>query len=445
MPPVRPGTSFTNVAMNHFTMTPLKGPLDAKVRVPGSKSLTNRAMVTAALARGTSTLRHVLFADDTVRMMDALRALGFAVRADETAAQAVITGGGGHIPATDAHIDCAAAGTVMRFGAALCALGDGRYRLDGVARMRERPVAELVDALRLLGALVEYEGRDGYPPVIVHARGLAGGTVDFDSPPSSQMVSAILLAAPAARSDVMVEIAGELVSKPYVQMTLAVLRAFGAEVIEADGRRFIVPAPQPLKSTEYVIEPDASNASYFLAAPAIAGGRVTVEGLGTNSVQGDARFVDVLERMGCVVTREPTRLTVHGPPDGARLRGIDVDLNDMPDMVQTLAVAALFAEGPTTIRNVANLRLKETDRLAAVATELRRVGAEVDELADGLVMTPPAQIRPATIQTYEDHRMAMSFALLTLAAPGVEIADPSCVGKTFPDFFDRFMAMCGRT
>lgn len=431
--------------MKTFKMSPPGRPLDAIVRIPGSKSLTNRALVAAALASGESTLRNVLIADDTRRMMDALRVLGFDVRADESGATAVVSGAGGHVPAGEADIDCGAAGTVMRFGTALCALGEGRYRLDGVPRMRKRPIGDLVDGLRLLGALIEYEDIEGYPPVIVHGQGLAGGTVSFDSPPSSQMVSAILLAAPAARNDVFVEIDGELVSRPYVRMTLAVLRAFGAEVLDAEDRRFIVPAPQPLRATEYAIEPDASNASYFLASPAIAGGRVTVEGLGTSSVQGDARFVDVLERMGCVVAREATRLTVEGPPSGARLRGVDVDLNDMPDMVQTLAVVALFAEGKTTIRNIANLRVKETDRLAALATELRRVGADVGELADGLVISPPPQVTPATIQTYDDHRMAMAFALLTLAVPGVRIADPSCVGKTVPDFFDRFEAMGTRT
>jgi 3-phosphoshikimate 1-carboxyvinyltransferase len=260
------------------------------------------------------------------------------------------------------------------------------------------------------------------------------------------MISALLMAGPYARGDVFVEIRGQLVSEPYVAMTMAVMADFGVEVISQTtdaAAKYIVAAAQRYRGREYPIEPDASNASYFLAAPAVAGGRITVRGLGTASVQGDARFVDVLERMGCTIERGPTELTVHGPHTGTWLRGIDIDLNDMPDMAQTLAVVALFAEGPTRIRNVANLRLKETDRLAALACELGRLGATVEVHADGLTIDPPPEITPAAIDTYNDHRMAMSFALAGLGIDGIVINDPGCVSKTFPDFFERWERMVG--
>lgn len=428
--------------MGHFEMRPLNRPLNALVRVPGSKSLTNRALVAAALARGTSTLTNLLVADDTERMLDVLQALGIDLCVASERHKATVTGCGGHIPAGEAELFTGGAGTVMRFATAMCAAGHGTYRLDGDAQMRQRPIADLVAALRSLGALVDYEGREGFPPVVVHARGLAGGTVSFESPPSSQMVSAVLLAAPCARSDVFVEVAGALPSEPYLAMTLEVMDAFGVTVVHEALRRFIVPAPQIYQSRTFAIEPDASNASYFLAAPAVAGGQVTVEGLGTDSVQGDARFVHVLEQMGCVVQRAPSRLTVGGPPAGSPLKAVNVDLNDMPDMVQTLAVVALFADGPTRIRNVANLRFKETDRLAALGTELSRLGATVELYDDGLVVVPPKAIEPAHVRTYDDHRMAMSFSLLCLVQDGVVIAGAECVRKTFPDYFERFSEMC---
>lgn len=432
--------------MSAMMLHPPAGPLNAVVRVPGSKSLTNRALVVASLADGTSALTGLLLADDTRHMVDCLRALDIGLTVDETQHTAAVRGCGGHIPATDAKLYCGNSGTTMRFCTAMASLGIGTYRMEGVQRMYERPIGSLIDALRRLGGRFEYLLSEGYPPLNVHAVGLTGGQVVFSSAPSSQMISGLLMAAPYARSDVFIDVRGPMVSAPYVEMTLSVMEAFGVEVVAqagTDGSKYIVAAPQRYTGRDFTIEPDASNASYFLAAPAVAGGRVTVEGLGSSSVQGDARFGDVLERIGCRIDREATRLTVHGPPAGRRLAGIDVDLNDMPDMVQTLAVVALFAAGPTRIRNVANLRLKETNRLAALSTELSRLGASVDMHADGLTIHPASAITPAAIDTYDDHRMAMSFTLATLAADGITINDPGCVSKTFPDFFDRWQAMLG--
>lgn len=429
--------------MKTYEVRPVHHPLEATVRIPGSKSLTNRALVAAALADGTTRMANILLADDTRYMIDALRSLGVPIRVDEPECRLEITGIRGSWPNAEASLFCGNAGTVMRFLAAACCTGQGTYTLDGIERMRQRPIGGLVDALLELGAHVEYTGQPGYPPIEIHARGLRGGKVSFDSPPSSQLVSALLMAAPYATQDVYIEIEGEVVSQPYLAMTQRVMEAFGVQLVEHKMRKFIVPAPQRYRATEYDVEPDASNATYFLAAPAIVGGSVTVEGLGTDSVQGDAHFVDVLEQMGCGVQRSPRRFTVTGP--AGRLKGIDIDLNAMPDTAQTLAVVALFAEGPTRIRNVANLRVKETDRLAALATELTKLGAEIEVFEDGLIVHPPGSILPSAIHTYDDHRMAMSFALAGLAADGIVIKDPACVNKTFPDYFQRLEAMCAQS
>lgn len=423
-------------------MKPATGPLAATVSLPGSKSLTNRALVAAALADGTSVLSGVLDADDTRLMVEALRALGVASTWDTAAGRMEVSGCGGHLPASEARLLCGNAGTVMRFCAALCALGEGRFELTGDARMQERPIGELVDALRAFGAGIEYLRLEGYPPLVVHARGLSGGTISLGRPISSQFASAIMLASPCARSDVMIEMDAATPSRPYLRMTAAVMERFGTSLLTQfrDDIRIIIPAPQRYEATNDRIEPDASNATYFWAASAIAGGRVTVEGLGADSVQEDVRFVDVLERMGCRIDRQAGATTVHAPADG-KLSGVEVDLNDMPDAVPTLAVVALFADGPTTIRNVANLRVKETDRLAALTNELTKLGAGVDERPDGLTIHPPDVLKPATLDTYHDHRMAMGFALAGLRQPGVRIRDPECCRKSFPDFFARFERM----
>jgi 3-phosphoshikimate 1-carboxyvinyltransferase len=423
--------------MSSLPIKPLAGPVDAVVDVPGSKSLTNRALIVAALANGTSTLNNVLFADDTHRMLDALQALGLRMQTIVDDTRVIVIGCNGMIPNTEADLFCGNAGTTMRFCAALTALANGTYRLDGVPRMRERPIGQLAAALETLGARVEYEINDGYPPIIVHGKGLDGATVHFDDPPSSQLVSAILMVAPYARNDVFIDIAGPLISKPYVRMTTQVMADFGVHALDEKMQRFIVSAPQRYTARTYDIEPDASNATYFLAVPALVGGTVTVRGLGTQSVQGDANFVDVLEAMGCTIDRNSNDLTVHAPPAGQKLKGIDVDLNAMPDTAQTLGILALFADGPTTIRNIASLRVKETDRIDAMATELTKLGAKTETTEDSIKIHPPEKISPATIDTYDDHRMAMAFALAGLAADGVVINDPECVNKTFPNYFDR--------
>lgn len=430
--------------MKSYHCRPADRPLDATVTLPGSKSITNRALLIAALADGQSILKGVLLAEDTLLMIDALRTLGIRISVDEAAGVAEVTGCGGHVPSSGAELFCGNSGTTIRFCSALASLARGRFTLDGIARMRERPIAALGDVLNALGAGIEYADRPGYPPLTIHASGLSGGKVGIHDVPSSQMISALLMVAPYAAQDIMVEATGNLPSLPYVRMTTAVMERFNVVVLEnylgepCEEARFVVEAPQRYQGTTYAVEPDASNATYFLASAAIAGGSVTVRGLGTASIQGDARFVDVLEKMGCKIKRASDSLTVSSPSDGRRLCGVDVDLNAMPDAVQTLSVVALFAEGPTTIRNIANLRLKETDRIRALCNELSKLGAKVEEEADSLIIHPPDVIQPALIETYEDHRMAMSFALVGLRVDGIVIQNPDCCRKTFPDFFQRF-------
>ncbi|HKQ50187.1 MAG TPA: 3-phosphoshikimate 1-carboxyvinyltransferase [Phycisphaerae bacterium] len=415
---------------------PLGRPVDRTVRLPGSKSLTNRALLVAAMARGRSELDGVLQAEDTELMADALAGLGVPVLIQRSAQRAAVEGRGGHWPNTEANIECGNAGTVIRFVTAACAAGQGDYVLDGSVRMRQRPIGALVDALRDLGAQIGYGEREGYCPLQVRARGLRGGTVVFDRPVSSQYVSALLMAAPLAANDVMISVEGALPSDPYVRMTLGVMEAFGVSVVEDQMRRFVVPAPQVYSATHYAIEPDASAASYFFAAAALTGGRVTIEGLGSGSVQGDIGFVNLLERMGCRVAMESQQTTVWGTREGS-LAGIDADLGAMPDVAPTLAVVAAFAAGPTRIRNVANLRIKESDRLAALATELGHLGVPTELHDDGITVAPVTRPVAGKIDTYGDHRIAMSFALAGLRIDGVVIRDPSCVNKTFPEFFGR--------
>ncbi|MDR7420736.1 MAG: 3-phosphoshikimate 1-carboxyvinyltransferase [Armatimonadota bacterium] len=410
---------------------PLAAPPDTVVSVPGSKSLTNRALVIAALGDGTSHLRNTLYSDDTVVMAESLRRLGFEVDADATSSVMRVAGRGGAIPAAEADLFVGNAGTAARFLTAMVCLGRGRYRLDGVARMRERPIGDLADALRQLGAVVT--ATNGSLPLVVEARGLRGGLAVVSGEVSSQFVSALLMAAPYASGDVEIEVAGRLVAAPYVEMTLAVMEAFGVTVARTGRWRFRIRAGQRYRARAYDVEPDASGAAYFFAAAAITGGRVTVRGVPPASLQGDAQFVGILEHMGCRVERGEAGLTVTGT---GSLAGVDVDLGSMSDQTMTLAAIAPFAHGPTRIRGVAHIRHQESDRLAATAAELRRIGQDVEELDDGLLIRP-RPVRPAVIQTYGDHRIAMAFAVTGLRAPGLAIADPGCVAKTFPDFFDR--------
>jgi 3-phosphoshikimate 1-carboxyvinyltransferase len=421
--------------MSSIEIQPARAPVVASIRPPGSKSLTNRALACAALARGTSTLLGVLASEDTAVMIDALAQLGIAIRVDDARHVAKVTGCGGRIPATAADLYVANSGTTVRFLTALVSLGHGTFRLHGTPRMHQRPIEDLLAALAALGVRAESEAGNGCPPVVVHAAGLAAANTTIRGDVSSQFLSGLLMAAPCAAADdasqaLEIDVVGPLVSKPYVAMTLAVMRAFGAKIDhDPNWQRFTV-ARSGYQAKTFEIEPDASAASYFWAAAAITGGKVTVEGLGKASLQGDVAFCDCLEKMGCTVRDEPAGLTV----EGGTLVGIDVDMNATSDTVQTLAAVALFARGPTNIRNVAHIRHKETDRIAALAIELEKLGATVEERADGLRIVP-GPLRGAQIDTYDDHRMAMSLALVGLKLPGVVINDPECTAKTYPDFW----------
>ena len=415
--------------MESLEIQPVAGPVSGRVRPPGSKSLTNRALVAAALAGGKSRLFRALRSEDTQVMIDSLIRLGVAVQPDPATPALDVFGCAGRLPASKAQLYIGNSGTTVRFLTALAALGHGEFRLDGALRMRQRPIQDLLDALRSLGVDARSESGNGCPPVVVHGRGLPGGKATVRGDISSQFLSGLLLAAPYAEQPVELTVEGPLVSQPYVLMTLAVMRAFGVTVEGPELNRFEVPrtAYQPC---EYSIEPDASAASYFFATAAVTGGRVAVEGLSRGSLQGDVAFCECLAKMGCDVDYQSSATTVLGRP----LRGIDVDMNAISDTVQTLAVVALFAEGPTTIRNVAHIRHKETDRIGNLATELRKLGATVEELSDGLRIAP-APLHGARIETYNDHRMAMSLAVAGLKVPGVVILDPRATEKTYPDFF----------
>jgi len=416
--------------------SPLAAVPRATVRVPGSKSITNRALLLAALSepgRG-SELRGVLQSEDTEVMMAALRELGFHVCADWHVGSVTVKRGLGEspIPATSADLFVANSGTSMRFLTAMVSLGKGRYRLDGVARMRERPIDDLLAALRQLGVAATSERGDGFPPVIVETSGLKGGNVTIQGHVSSQFLSGLLMAAPLAAREITIAVNGALVSAPYVEMTLELMWQFGVHVdYDDDLTYFEVPCHPWYDSKILDVEPDASAASYFFGAAAITGGSVYVPQLARNSLQGDIDFLDVLKRMGCRIDEREGALGILGGP----LRGIDVDMNDISDTVMTLGAVACFAEGPTTIRNVGHIRHKETDRLAALSAELRRVGATVEEHDDGLTIIP-GPLHGAEIETYNDHRMAMSMALVGLKVPGIVIKNPGCVAKTYPRFFE---------
>jgi 3-phosphoshikimate 1-carboxyvinyltransferase len=421
---------------DRLQIVPLRNNPRAEIRVPGSKSITNRALVLAALASNEDgcQLCGVLRCEDTEVMIEALRALGFGVEAHWRASPPLVRVRRDNlfrpIPAQKADLFVGNSGTTMRFLTALVSLGHGRYRLDGVARMRERPIEDLLSALRKLGVQAHSERGDGFPPVLVETTGLRGGRVRIKGDLSSQFLSGLLMAAPLAREEVVIEVDGPMVSTPYVTMTVEMMKGFGVRVDCERDMRFVVPGRQEYVRHGFDVEPDASAASYFWAAAALTGGRVTVPGLGLQSLQGDVRFVKILKEMGCQVDQSKHFTTV----SGGALAGTDVDMNDISDCVMTLAAVACFAKGPTTIRNVAHIRHKETDRLRALATELRRIGAGVEEFADGLTIIP-GPLHGAEIETYNDHRMAMSMALVGLRVPGIVIKNPGCVAKTYPAFF----------
>jgi 3-phosphoshikimate 1-carboxyvinyltransferase len=419
-------------------VTPAAGPLDATVGIPGSKSLTNRALVCAALAEGTSTVDGALVADDSEAMRTALAGLGAGIARDPSSGRLLVTGTGGRLRPGPLALDMRLSGTTSRFLLPVVALGEGEYRIDGAPPLRARPMGPVLDGIRTLGAEVRDEGEPGCLPVtIVAPGGLDGGEVAVAGDMSSQFLSGLLLAAPYARGGVRLRLTTTLVSRPYVELTQAVMGAFGVDV----GPDLDVPAGR-YRATAYVVEPDASTASYFLAAAALVGGRVTVKGLGEGTRQGDARLADLLAAMGAAVERTATTTTVTGT---GRLRGLGrVDLADMPDMAQTLAVLAPFGDGPTEVTGVGFIRGHETDRIAAVVTELGRLGVAARETDDGFVVEPGTP-RPARVATYDDHRMAMSFALVGLRVPGVEIEDPDCVAKTFPGFWAALDGLSGRS
>jgi 3-phosphoshikimate 1-carboxyvinyltransferase len=406
------------------------GPLDAVVRIPGSKSLTNRALVCAALAEGASEITGALEADDTVAMVEGLQALGIEVDARWAEARIRVGGCAGRPPAELALVDARLSGTTSRFLLPVAALGAGTVRVDGSLGLRARPMGDAVAALRALGATATEVGEPGHLPIEVTDGPLAGGEVALPGDTSSQFLSGLLLAGPAMRTGLSVRVTTDLVSQPYVAMTTAVMAAFGVDVERPDERTWRV-APTAYRGTRWSVEPDASAASYAFAAAAIVGGRVTVEGLGRRSLQGDLAFVDLLARMGAAVDQDDDRTTVTGT--GA-LHGIEADLSDLSDTAQTLAVVAAFADSPTRITGIGFIRGKETDRVGHVVRELQRAGLAAEEEADGYVVHPGVP-RPATIETYDDHRMAMAFALLGLRGDGIRIADPGCVAKTFPGYW----------
>jgi 3-phosphoshikimate 1-carboxyvinyltransferase len=410
-------------------------PVRGAIRPPGSKSITNRALVCAALAEGVSTLTGALDSEDTRVMIESLARLGIRVEAADERSTLKVHGCGGRIPVDRAELYIANSGTSVRFLTALVSLGHGTYRLDGTPRMRERPIQDLLAGLAQLGVNAVSETASGCPPVIIRADGLRGGAARVRGDVSSQFVSGLLLAGPYADEPVTLQIDGELVSRPYVDMTLSIMQSFGVSVEPANSSRFTIPR-RHYTAIEYAIEPDASAASYFFAAAAITGGEVTVEGLSRHSLQGDIRFVDCLEQMGCEVRYERDRTTVTGRP----LRGIEVNMNAISDTVQTMAAVALFADGPTTITGVGHIRHKETDRIGNLAIELRKLGALVEELPDGLRITPAA-LHGAEIETSNDHRMAMSLSLVGLRVPGVVILDPMCTEKTYPYFFSDLFTL----
>ena len=420
------------------------GPLDraaGSVRLPGSKSISNRTLLLAALAQGRTQIHNLLAADDVDRMLEALSVLGVTVTGSRQGVVAV-DGCNGSFPVKQADLFLGNAGTALRPLTAALATCGGHYKLSGVPRMHERPIGDLVDALRSLGADIRYLGNEGYPPLEIRpGTPRSGSKVRIRGDVSSQFLTALLMALPLAGRAITIEVTGELISRPYIDITLKLMSRFGVTIQREGGSSFLIPAGSRLVSPgEIFVEGDASGASYFLAAGAIGGGPVRVEGVGRGSIQGDVGFADALARMGARIELGENWIEAAAPPTGT-LRAFDLDLNAIPDAAMTLAVAALFADGTSRLRNIGSWRVKETDRIAAMATELRKLGAQVEEGPDFLVVTPPhaSRLTPdAAIDTYDDHRIAMCFSLAALGGVKVRINQPGCVAKTFPDYFERF-------
>ena len=422
--------------MSEKRIIPTSGPIQAAIQPPGSKSLTNRALVCAAMADGDSLLHDVLDSEDTRVMVNCLAKLGVQIESDWTARRLRVFGTAGSIPHPAAELFVENSGTTIRFLTALVSAGCGEYRLDGIPRMRERPIGDLLDALTQLGVEAKSQQDNDCPPVQIRTEGLAGGSARVKGSISSQYLSGLLMLSPLGKKKIGLEVDGELVSKPYVDMTIRVMESFGVNVDHHAVANTFETRPQVYQAREYPIEPDASAASYFWAAAAISGGKVKVQGLTKKALQGDVGFCDCLVKMGCALIEESNSLTLIGQP----LSGIEIDMNAISDTVQTLAAVALFAKGPTTIRGVAHNRHKETDRIGDLAHELRRVGAEVEEFEDGMKITP-GPLKSAELETYNDHRMAMSLALIGLKQPGIVIRNPDCTRKTYPDYFEDLEKM----
>ena len=410
--------------------------ISGSIALPGSKSLSNRVLLLAMLSEGETLIENLLDSDDVRRMVDALAKLKISYEEDRPNKRITVRGVAGRIPVVEAKLFLGNAGTAIRPLTAALTLGHGRFVLDGIERMRERPIQDLLEGLNQLGAHVRSVHNTGCPPVEIIADGLQGGVTELSGAISSQYLTAILLTSPYAKTPVEIRIRDHLVSVPYVKMTIRLMSRFGVNVVVSeDFRNFYINAPQNYQSPEtYFVEGDASSASYFLAGAAITGGSVTVIGCGTESLQGDAQFAKVLEMMGAEVGWQSNEITVQG---SGNLKGVDVDMNEMPDAAMTLAVTALFAKGTTAIRNIYNWRLKETERLKAVSCELKKLGAFVEEGKDYLIIAPPRELIPAKISTYDDHRMAMAFSLAACGEVPITILNPTCVSKTFPDYFDQ--------
>ncbi|CCN70571.1 3-phosphoshikimate 1-carboxyvinyltransferase [Vibrio nigripulchritudo] len=424
--------------MESLTLQPISL-VSGEVNLPGSKSVSNRALLLAALASGKTRLTNLLDSDDIRHMLNALTKLGVTYQLSEDKTVCEVEGLGGSFNTEEAQeLFLGNAGTAMRpLAAALC-LGSGEYVLTGEPRMKERPIGHLVDALKTAGADIEYLENENYPPLKIKGTGLKGGKVEIDGSISSQFLTAFLMSAPLAQDQIQIDIIGDLVSKPYIDITLHIMAQFGVEVENNNYQSFVIPAGQSYRSPgDFLVEGDASSASYFLAAAAIKGGEIKVTGIGKNSIQGDIQFADALEKMGAEIEwGDDYVISRRG-----ELKAVDLDFNHIPDAAMTIATAALFAEGTTAIRNVYNWRVKETDRLSAMATELRKVGAEVEEGEDYIIITPTSELKHAAIDTYDDHRMAMCFSLVALSDTPVTINDPKCTSKTFPDYFDKLSSL----
>ena len=425
--------------MDHLDLAPVAR-MAGSVTLPGSKSISNRTLLLAALARGSTEVAGLLDADDVRILLDALHALGVDIEPRPERRAWVVHGGGGRFPVSHARLFLGNAGTALRPLTAVLALCGGDYELRGTPRMHERPIGDLVDALRSLGADIRYLGREGFPPLAIGRGRLQWGErVSVRGEMSSQFITALLMALPLGGKAIGVDIAGELISRPYVEMTRRLMARFGVTVRWEDAHRLSVPATDAYESPgQITVEGDASSASYFLAAGALGGGPVRVRGVGRDSIQGDIGFADTLAAMGAEVICGADWVEARGRPP---LRAIDADFNAMPDAAMTAAIAALFAQGTSTLRHIGSWRVKETDRIAAMATELTKLGAQVGAGPDWLSITPPAKLKPATIDTYDDHRMAMCFALAALGGVAIRINDPACVTKTFPDYFAMFRSL----